>query len=217
MKKIVSIILALTMVMALAVPAFAAESHNAYIGLAASGWSPSSFSTDPSDCVVTGDGQYVLETSAFAGTNGLIVFVIDIVGLHADCPDATVVVDSIEADGETVEFDASKVAVGDLEENGNLRVEFYNEYGPTIADPALDKDAFSITDTVKITFTVSGIDAEAATDSEPAEIVPVDDNTTTETTESNNDTASEPANTGIVLAVLPMAIAAAAVVVSKKR
>ncbi len=217
MKKIASFIIAMTMLMALALPAFAADTHNAYIGIADSDWNPSSFSTEPSDCVITGDGQYVVETNAFAGASGLIVFVVDIVGLVNDCPDATAVVDSIEVDGKAVEFDASKVAVGNLEENGNLRIEFYNEFGPTSADPALDNEFFFIDDTVKITFTVSGIDGAAA----PVEGNATEDNTAApveenNTASSNEDTTSAP-STGLAIAIVPAVVALAAAVVSKKR
>ena len=39
MKKVLAIIVALTMVMAMAIPAFAADSYMAYIGFADSSWS----------------------------------------------------------------------------------------------------------------------------------------------------------------------------------
>ena len=59
---------------------------------------------------------------------------------------------SITLDGEELEFDASKVCVGDTEENGNLRIEVYNMYGPTAEDSAIDPDMVCFDDKMEITF-----------------------------------------------------------------
>ena len=80
MKKIVSIILALTMVMALAVPAFAADEYTAFIMFATSSWYPSAMeAADHNSVTITGDGTYTIETDQLAGSSDALVFCIDIV------------------------------------------------------------------------------------------------------------------------------------------
>ncbi len=63
-------------------------------------------------------------------------------------------VTSITQDGEEMEFDASKVAVGDTEENGNLRIEFYNMYGPTAEDYAADPEYICFSEELAISFEI---------------------------------------------------------------
>lgn len=228
MKKIVSIILALAMVMALAAPAFAADEYTATLGFADGSWSKQIW--DDATVTITGDGQYSIETDLAAGASGIQVFVIDLKGLNAAVPEATVVLDSIEVDGAPVEFDASKILYGDLEGNGNLRIEIYNEFGAgTASNSPLTAAAFSVGSTLKVTFTVSGTGVAAAPADDAA--APVEDGTAADnnavepetTTSSNEDTTAAPApattapKTGLALAVVPMVIAAAAAAVSKKR
>ena len=62
------------------------------------------------------------------------------------------------------------------------------------------------------------ISATISTGEDAVEVTPVEDETTTEDETPAEETPAEtPAETGIVLAVLPMAVAAAAAVVAKKR
>lgn len=56
-----------------------------------------------------------------------------------------------------IEADASKLAVGDLENNGRIRIEIYNEFGTTAADPAIDLAALSFDRLMVVDFTISGI------------------------------------------------------------
>ncbi len=69
----------------------------------------------------------------------------------------------MEADGEEVAVDASKVVTGDIEENGNFRIELFNVYGDTAADSPIDSEGFTFKDTVSVTFTLSGITYGAST------------------------------------------------------
>jgi len=78
--------------------------------------------------------------------------------------------------------------------------------------------------TYSISVIIPDAPAEAPAETTPAETTPAEttpaETTPAETTPAETTPAeetSEPANTGIVLAVLPMAIAAAAVVVSKRK
>ncbi|MBL6447178.1 hypothetical protein JMN32_12725 [Fulvivirga sp. 29W222] len=59
--------------------------------------------------------------------------------------------------GTGVAFDNTKLAFGDLEGNGNLRLELYNDFGSTKADPPLDPTAVVFNNRIEITFTLQGI------------------------------------------------------------
>ncbi len=139
-------------------------------------------------------------------------------------PDGTVVtVTSLELDGTKVELDAAKstntVKNGNLDGNNGVVLLFKMGGLNALTGelPAGFKE-------VKVTFTVSNPNAPA----EDATTAPAEDTTTApaedttpapaaDTTPAPAADTSAPANTGIVLAVLPMAIAAAAVVISKRR
>ena len=54
-------------------------------------------------------------------------------------------------------FDSSKLVIGDLEDNGNLRLELFNEYGSTVNDPGLDPSEVSFSNSIEVTFTLSGV------------------------------------------------------------
>jgi hypothetical protein len=116
---------------------------------------------------VSGDGTYTVTLNATevggdgsTGANGAQVFCVDVVGLGASVTDidAISVSDvSILADGAEVALDASKLITGDIEENGNYRIEIYNAYGDTAADSPIDQAAFTFANTLSVTFTLSGI------------------------------------------------------------
>ena len=98
-----------------------------------------------------------------------------------------------------------QVVPGDRENNGNYRLEIYNEYGDTKADAPIN-NLTPVTSSIKVTFTVSGMSAAAeapAAEEAPAETAPA-------------ETAEAP-ETGIALAVVPAVIALAAAVISKRR
>ncbi len=116
------------------------------------------------------------------------------------------------ADGKTtdVAVDQSKVIIGDIEGNGNLRIELYNEYGPTKDDAPINKDDIVDAVTVAVTFTVKGISADTAEDNK--------DETQAPSADANE--GKEPANTGIegVAVVAGLAVlATGAIVIAKKR
>ncbi len=140
-------------------------------------------------------------------------------------PDGTVVtVTSIELDGAKVELDAAKssntVKNGNLDGNNGV-VLLFKMGGLN----ALTGDLPAGFKEVKVTFTVSNPNAPAEDTAAPADDAaeapadnaaeaPADTTAPVETAPAADTT---PAETGIVLAVLPMAIAAAAVVISKRR
>lgn len=60
-------------------------------------------------------------------------------------------------DSQVVTFDNSKLVFGDLEGNGKLRLEIYNEYGSTKSNPGLDFANFTFANSVTVKFTLGGI------------------------------------------------------------
>ena len=59
--------------------------------------------------------------------------------------------------GTELDFDNSKFVFGDLEGNGNLRLELFNEYGSTKADPPIDPATVVFNNRIQVKFTISGI------------------------------------------------------------
>jgi len=124
-------------------------------------------------------------------------------------------VTATNSDGTTTDYpvDSSKVLFGDIEGNGKLRIEVYNEYGDTKNDAPLDNTAISFDDTLAVTFTISGLNAapaDAAVDAAAA---------AGDTTAAVTSSKGSP-DTGIadVAAIAGIAVVAAgAVVVAKKR
>lgn len=120
-------------------------------------------------------------------------------------------------DGETTEIavDSSKILFGDIEGNGKLRIELYNEYGDTKADAPLKVSDLFFNEKLEVTFTISGIDAILGGNTTPDETeAPATDAPTT------GDSSKPNSNTGVegVAAVAGVAVVAAgAVIVAKKR
>ena len=62
----------------------------------------------------------------------------------------------VSTSGVTLAVDNSKIVIGDIEGNGNFRIEIYNEYGSTVDDPGIDTD-FSFSSNLAVTWTISGL------------------------------------------------------------
>jgi hypothetical protein len=140
-KKVLAGVAAGSMVAAMAVvPTFADDSYTATVAFADGSWSVQNWDTTTT---VTGDGTYSITVDvagiiAEAGdtapeaSNGFTVACVDIAGLlgDVDVEDSGITITdaSITADGTVV---ATDYVYGDTEEKGNLRIEFYNAYGPT--------------------------------------------------------------------------------------
>ena len=109
------------------------DSANAVLGLADASWS---YQDWESSVAISGDGTYTITSKSAedAGAeiaDGVVVFVVDIqVGSEAFMiSDTDYVVSNVKVNDTAVNF-----IYGDLEEKGNLRIEIYNEYGPTNTD-----------------------------------------------------------------------------------
>ena len=109
-------------------------------------------------------GQYTvkLETTE-ARTNGK-VYVLDLEGFAAKYPKALVRIDAIKTDGQDLKFDANKFHYGDIEDNGNYRIELFNIWGSGTAQNSpfrasggpgeAGEPALAFNKTLEVTFTV---------------------------------------------------------------
>ncbi len=210
LKKIIAAVAAAAVsVSAFAVTAFADSEYTAKLGFADTQFSVNDWETSTT---VTGDGQYTIESTAVAGAPDLGVFVIDIEKMFSDAPEATATLDKVEIDGAEVAFAADKIIYGDIEKNGNYRIEIFNQYADTKNDPPIPQ-ATAVNTSIKVTFTVSGLGSAGAAPaetaaSEAAAETPSSDSSTTSATTGNAPAA-------VMLSV--MALAGAAAVASKKR
>ncbi|SBV98005.1 exported hypothetical protein [uncultured Dysgonomonas sp.] len=62
-----------------------------------------------------------------------------------------------EDEGTSMTIDQSKIVHGDLESNGNLRIEIYNAYGSTAASPPVKPSDFIFDKSISVTFTLGGV------------------------------------------------------------
>ncbi|MCR5744135.1 MAG: hypothetical protein K6F92_10515 [Lachnospiraceae bacterium] len=151
----------------------------ATMAFASADWSVSDWATTID---VAGDGTYTINADAMEGTAvGAVVFCVDLaIGDTFDINDTDYVVSDVKVNGEEVFF-----VYGDTEQKGNLRIEIYNEYGPTklllgeekslaeqigwtggafvegAADAAKYDQANASADAISVEFTVAGLDAAA--------------------------------------------------------
>ncbi|MCD7727180.1 MAG: leucine-rich repeat protein [Ruminococcus sp.] len=161
-KKITSLLIALAMLLSMSVclPTVVAsasyEEINAALCFTTSNWYPSTMDGTVG-VVVNGDGTYTItwDVSEYGGISDALIFCIDLNDASTNYPNMTAELNSIMVDGEEVSFDASKIIYGDIEENGNYRIEIYNTYGDSEADPAIDPDDIDAEETLSVTFSVS--------------------------------------------------------------
>jgi hypothetical protein len=73
-----------------------------------------------------GETHTIAINEAMAAGN---VVILDFKGLRSEYPHAFIKLDKIELDGKAVSFDANKLKYGDLEGNGNYRIEIFNCWG----------------------------------------------------------------------------------------
>jgi hypothetical protein len=126
------------------------------------------------DAVITGNGDYSvsidadgyaasqeIDTSEVAAADGATVFCVDFKGLsnspNLDVSGMKVSNLKIYADNKSINVNTAKVLMGDIEDNGNFRIEIYNAYGDTNEDPAIDADELTFSKSLKVSFTLSGI------------------------------------------------------------
>ena len=119
--------------------------------------------------------------------------------------DVTVTVDEGTEYEDSITLDNDKLLFGDIEGNGNFRIEIWNTYGnikPDLPegseglayyDPAVEEfmDNLEASDSIKVTFTIEGIGGEQQpTDEPPTDEPPTDEPTEEPTTEPADVTVS---------------------------
>lgn len=83
-------------------------------------------------------------TVTYTGSvNGAMVFNMDFQHLLAKYPDAIVYINEIRCDGNAITFDANKFFYGDIENNGNYRIELFNIWGKGAAAQKVIESPFS--------------------------------------------------------------------------
>ena len=166
MKKTIARLLSVMLVLTLLVsgmavlPAAAAENEfTATLGYANSDWSAQEWG-DNASTTVTGDGTYTLSWDGAA--SDALVFVVDIAGaqeaLAAEGKTYSLTDLTVSVDGKELPVDVSKVVTGDLEENGNWRIEIYNEYGATKESAPVDPAAVAFETNLTVTFTIETVE-----------------------------------------------------------
>ena len=122
-------------------------------------WGPSVYvdANRASNADVTGYGTYNVTETINGGLNGVTVFCIDIVGAGEkyNAENTVATVDKLTVDDVDITVDNTKILYGDLEGNGNFRIEIYNDYGAgTNSNPPIDQTAM-IGSVVSVTFTLA--------------------------------------------------------------
>ncbi len=120
--------------------------------------------TNNANAIVNGSGTYTvtLDAKSVGGdgstaASGAQVFCVDLIGYSAKLEElgkkAEISNVKISCDGKQIDVAQDKVIYGDFEENGNLRIELFNEYGSTKdASPIGDPTALSFKDKLSVTF-----------------------------------------------------------------
>lgn len=92
------------------------------------------------------DGQH---TFTYSGScNGAMVFTLDFQGLASKYPNAMVRIDDIKCDGASIKFDANNFCYGDIEGNGNYRIELFNIWGKGASNSLVISSPFSASENV---------------------------------------------------------------------
>ena len=208
LKRFASVAAVSTMALSVMAVSASAADYNAFLMYADFDWAWSHMSEGISgDTTVSGYGTYTVsaDCEAMQGTaaNGAQVFCVDIVGGGAEFTvDNTVAtIDSILVDGTPIDVDNSKIAYGDIEENGNFRIEIANAYGVT-GDMTnehycpIDTGSCNPANLIEVTFTLSDPNASAdapaeeeAVAEEVTEAAPASDSATTSATTGNTSAA----------------------------
>ena len=123
-----------------------------------------------------------------------------------------------KADGSTadVAVDQSKVIFGDIEGNGAIRIEIYNEYGDTKNDAPIKVSDCADATEIAVTFTIKGISAADASGSSD-NATGSDENGGTDGAGTDDKNTPDTGVEGVAVVAGLAIVAAGAVVVAKKR
>lgn len=110
------------------------------------------------------DGKH---TATYSGAvNGAMVFTLDFQKLREKYPNSMVALIDIKCDGKSIPYDASKFFYGDIEDNGNFRIELFNIWGKGSQDGKVDSPFsnvgptetdwnFSFTEKIEFTYVIN--------------------------------------------------------------
>lgn len=95
-----------------------------------------------------------------------MVFTLDFGQLLAKYPNATVSITDMKCDGKSIAFDGNKFRYGDIEDNGNFRVELFNIWGKAAQGSKVDSPfsdaglvesdpAFNFAESLEITYNIN--------------------------------------------------------------
>ncbi len=217
MKKIVCVMLAALMILSLSICVCADYDEPTTLGLFAGGWG------NVGTVDVTGPGEYHITASKIDSSDWVIVKTNAGENEPTAIPEGTIIrTTEIKLNGEVMTFNGGQdhfdYTVGP---NGTIEIKYWLQPGFGGKDN-FDNRPETIT-SVEVTFVVDPDAAAAAPAPAPAEEAPAPAPAPAPAEEAPAPApapaaeTSEPAETGIVLAVLPMAVAAAAVVISKRK
>ena len=230
-RRIASVAAASAMALSVMAVSASAADYNAFLMYTDNDWAWSHMSEGISgDTTVSGYGTYTVsadcEAMQGANANGALVFCVGIVGGGAEFSvantDATF--GSILVDGVCLDVDNSKIVYGDIEENGNFRIEIKNAYGQTgdLTDEhycPIDSDRCAPAGPIGVPFTRADPNAAAEAPAEDEAFAEAPAEETVAETPAADTAATTPAATGNTSAAAlagVMAVAAAAAIAVKK-
>ena len=190
------------------------------------------------------------DSATDADANGAVVFCVDIVGFAAEIGaesedkideeledadkiaalkalvndagyEVKNVVVSVDGD-EFYAFDDADVIYGDIESNGNLRIEIYNAYGLNAEDETLlaeiaSAEALTATSEISVSFTLAEVEVEVEEDAEETATEDAAATATATATPAANASAKTGDSTAMIALSALAVISLAGVVVLKKR
>lgn len=142
--------------------------------------------------------------------------------------DVKITTTSTDGTSTEVAVNQDNIIFGDIEGNGKIRIEIINAYGDTASAPAVNVDEINFDESISVTFTITGLDGDAAdaaddtvTDVADTADDTVADNTGADDTAADATTADKGSpDTGVegIAAVAGVAaLAAGALIVAKKK
>jgi len=110
------------------------------------------------------DGTHTFKYEGSCASSMIVC--LDAKQLMAKYPNATLVITEIKLDGNPIAFDGSKFRYGDIENNGNFRVEIFNIYGKAAKGGKVDSPfsngglmesdpAFKFSESLEITYSIN--------------------------------------------------------------
>lgn len=143
------------------------NSCEAFMTFADGGWATQNWAYNADgngSCKINGDGTYTMTLKGHG--SGLGVFALDFVGLSklagADNLNVKIVKCVMDDWGTKLPFDNAKLVVGDIEENGNVRADIYNQWdGSNTGDQdhcGVDISKVVFSKRIGVTFSVEGTD-----------------------------------------------------------